>query len=88
MKNRHSKSRFFCAVKTSVIHILRKKKYKNITKNHYICLKCEEKTVKGVEMHNLLVCAYKSQDFSKIQKKIAMPHDRVTVTFRNSDEEV
>ena len=31
-----------------------------------------------------LVCAYKSQDFAQIQKKIARFHDHVTVTFRNS----
>ena len=34
----------------------------------------KKKTVKEVEMHKFLVCAYKSQDFD----------DRATVTFRNS----
>ena len=34
-----------------LLHILRKKKYKNIPKNHIICFKCEEKTVKEVKMH-------------------------------------
>ena len=36
-------------------------------------------------MHNLLVCAYKSQDFAQSQNKFARSHDRETVTFRNSD---
>ena len=34
-----------------------KKKYKNFTKNHLICVKHEEKKVKQVKMHNFLVCA-------------------------------
>ena len=64
MVGRHSKSRSFCAVRTLAFHILRKKKYKNITKNHIICLKHEEEeNVKAVKMHTFLVCAYKSQNF-------------------------
>ena len=35
-------------------------------------------------MHNILVCACKSQDFAQSQKKIAQSHDREIVTFRNS----
>ena len=38
---------FFCAVKTLVFIFLHKKKCKNITKNHIICLKHEEKNCKG-----------------------------------------
>ena len=45
----------------------------------------EEKTVKVVKLHKLLVCACKYQDFAQSQKKIARSHDRETVTFRNSE---
>ena len=45
----------------------------------------KKKTVKEVKMHKFLVFACKSQDFAQIQKKFARSHDRVTVTFRNSD---
>ena len=34
--------------------ILRKKMWKNITKNHLICVKNEEKTVKEVKLHKFL----------------------------------
>ena len=44
----------------------------------------KKKTVKKVKMHNLLVCACKSQDFAQIQKKFAQSHDWEAVTFRNS----
>ena len=64
--------------------ILRKKKYKNITKNHLMCKKHEEKTVKEVKMHIFLVCGCKSQDFAQSQQHFARSHDRETVTFRNS----
>ena len=63
--------------------IVRKKKCKNITKNHLICVKHEEKTAKEVKMHKLLACACKSQDFAKSQKNFARSHNRDTVTFRN-----
>ena len=67
--------------------ILRKKKWKNITKNCLICVKHEEeKTAKEVKMHKFLVRACKSQDFAQSQKNFARSHDRVTVTFRNSAE--
>ena len=45
----------------------------------------KKKTVKEVKMHKFLVFACKSQDFAQIQKNFARSHDRVTVTFRNSD---
>ena len=69
---------------TLVFNFLCKKKYKNITKNHTICLKHEEKTVKEVKIIFFLVFVYKSYDFLQIQKSLAMSHDRVTITFRNS----
>ena len=69
-----------CAVKTLVFHILSKKKYKNIAKNYIICLKREEKTVKEVKMHTLLVCAYRSQDFAQNLKFFARLHDRENET--------
>ena len=34
-------------------------------------MKREEKTVKEVNMHKFLVCAWKSQDFAQGQKKFA-----------------
>ena len=45
----------------------------------------KKKTVKEVKMHKFLVFACKSQDFAQIQKNFARSHDRVTVTFRNSE---
>ena len=45
----------------------------------------KKKTVKEVKMHKFLVFACKSQDFAQIQKKFARSHDRMTVTFRNSE---
>ena len=42
------------------------------------------KTVKEVNVHTFLVCAYKSQDFAQSQENFAWLHDRETVTFRNS----
>ena len=77
------KADFFCAGKNFSFEILGKKKCKNITKNHLICVKREEKTVKEVKMHKLLVCACNSQDFEQGQKKFARSHDHVTVTFEN-----
>ena len=65
--------------------ILRKKKWKNITKNHLMCVKMKKKTVKEVKMHNFFICACKSQDFAQSQKKLARSHDRTTAHFRNSD---
>ena len=64
--------------------MLRKKKRKNHTKNHIICVNHEEKAVKEVNMHKFWVCAYKSQDFAQGQENFARSHDRETVTFRNS----
>ena len=64
--------------------ILRKKKDKNITKNHLLCVKYEEeKTAKEVKMNEFLNRACKSQDFTQSQKNFARSHDHVTVTFRN-----
>ena len=42
------------------------------------------KYVKVVKMHNFLVCAYKSQDFTQSQTNFARTHDHETLTFRNS----
>ena len=61
------------------------KKWKNITKNHLICVKHKGKTVKEVKMHNFLDCACKSQNVAQSQKNFVRSHDRETVTFRNSD---
>ena len=44
----------------------------------------KKKTGKQVNIHKLLVCACKSQDFAQSQKKIARLYDREIVTFRNS----
>ena len=44
----------------------------------------KKKTVKVVEMHQLLVCAYKSKGLAQSQENCAWLHDRETVTFRNS----
>ena len=81
---RHSKSRFFLRGQNLICQILRKKKWKNITKNHLICVKNEEKTVKTRLKLKNLVYACKSQDFAQSQKIFARSHDRETVTFRNS----
>ena len=43
---RHSISRFFCAVKTLVLTFCGNKVLKNVTKNHFICVKNEEKDCK------------------------------------------
>ena len=65
--------------------ILHKKKSKNITKKHLLCVKYEEeKNVKEVKMHNFLVFTCKSQDLAQSLKNCACSHDRETVTFRNS----
>ena len=66
--------------------IMGKKRWKNITKNHLICVKHEYKknTVKAFKMRNLLLCACKSQDFAQRQKNCARSHNRETVTLRNS----
>ena len=66
--------------------ILRKKKCKNITKNHLICVKHEEKNAKKVKIHKFFVCACKSQDFAQSQKFFARLHDHETVTFKNSGQ--
>ena len=65
---------------------LEKKKWKNIIKNHLLCVKNEEKTAKEVKMHEFLVCLCKSEDFAESQKKFARLHDLETVTFRNSGD--
>ena len=46
----------------------------------------KKKTVKEVQMHDVLVFTYKSQDFTQSQENFVRSHDRETVTFRNSDE--
>ena len=64
--------------------ILRKKKWKNITKNHLsVCEKFRKKTVKEVSINNFLVCVCK-KDLAQSQKNFARLHDRETLTFRNS----
>ena len=50
--SRHSKSVFFCAVKTLVLKFCARKSKKNLTKNHIIYVKHEEKNIKEVRMHN------------------------------------
>ena len=45
----------------------------------------KKNTAKEVKMHKYLVCACKSQDFAQSQKFFAWSHDRVTVTFNNSE---
>ena len=59
--------------------ILRKKRCKNIPKNHLLCVKHEEKTAKEVKMHKFLARACKSQDFAKKSESfgaVARPCDR------------
>ena len=48
---------------------------------------CESwrKTVKEVKIHDIFVCAFKSQDFTQSQENFARSHDCETVTFRNCD---
>ena len=36
-------------------------------------------------MHDFAICACISQDFAQSQKIFARSHDRMTVTFKNSD---
>ena len=43
-----------------------------------------EKTAVEVKIHELLVCACKSEDFVQSLKKFARSHDHETVTFRKS----
>ena len=62
---RHFKSKFFCAVKTSVLTFCARKK---ALKNHLICVKHEEKNGKKVKIHFFKVCARKSQDLHKVIK--------------------
>ena len=64
---------------------MRKKKYKNHTKIHILCVNHEEKTVEEVEMHNFLVSKYQSQDFAQSQDNFVRSHDGETVTLRNSE---
>ena len=45
----------------------------------------EEKAVKEVKMHKFLLSEYKTHDFAQSQENFARSHDRVTVTFRNSE---
>ena len=78
------KADFFLRGQNFSFEFMCRKKCKNITKNHIICVKHEEKTVKEVKMHEFLVCAYKSQDFAQSQTIFALWHDHVTVTFRKS----
>ena len=84
--SRHSKGRFFSAVKTLVFKFCAEK-VQNIKKHHLICVKHEEKTVKEFKKHIFLVGVRKSQDFAKSQKFFAHSHNRETVTFRNSGNE-
>ena len=42
--------------------MLRKKKWKNITKFHFICVKNEEKTVKRVKMHDRETVTFRNSD--------------------------
>ena len=49
-----------------------------------MCERCIKETVKEVEMHTFLVCAYKSQNCEQSQKNCERSHDCETVTFRNS----
>ena len=81
---RHSKSRFFLRYHNFSFLYVAKKKCKNITRSHLICVKHEEKTVKEVKMHNFLVCASKYQDFMQNPNFFARLHDRDAETFRNS----
>ena len=82
----HSKSRFFLFSQNfSFSYFVQEKIQKYHQKAHYT-IKCEEKTFKELKIHQVLVCAYKSQDFAQIQKNVALFHDRVTVTFRNSGQ--
>ena len=75
---------FFLRGQNFSFEILRKKKCKNITKNHLICVKHGEKTAKEVKKHKFLACACKSQDFAQGQTNFARSHDRTTARFRNS----
>ena len=61
-----------------------RKKCKNITNNHLICVKHKEIIVKGIELF-FFVGACKCQDFAKSPKNFAWSHDRDNMTFRNSD---
>ena len=50
---RHSKSRFFCAVKILIFSNFAQEKWKNITKNHLICVKKKnEKPLKMLKCIN------------------------------------
>ena len=42
--------------------MLRKKKWKNITKFHFTCVKNEEKTVKGVKMHDRETVTFRNSE--------------------------
>ena len=44
-------------------------------------------TVKEVQMHNFLVCPYKSSYFAKSQENCEPSHDCETVTFGNSEQD-
>ena len=81
---RHSKSRFFCAVKTSVLKFCARKSGKVTPKITYYVWIMKKKLKKVVKMHKFLICAYNSQDFAQTQENFAPSHDGTTVTFRNS----
>ena len=68
---------------TFSFEILHKKEKKSHKKNHIICVKHAEQTVKGVEMHNFFVCAYKSQDCMQSQEKFEQWKNNETVTYKN-----
>ena len=65
---------------------LPKKKCRNLTKNHLMCVKhkLKKKTEKSLKCIDFVVCACKSQDFAHSQKMFVRTHDREIVTFRNS----
>ena len=81
---RHSKSRFFCAVKTLVSRFGTRKSAKISLKTLNMCETWRRKTGKGVKMHKFLVCPCKSQYFAQSQKFFAQSHGCETMTFRNS----
>ena len=69
---------FFARSKLN-FQILRKKKWKNITKNHLICVKNEEKTVKTrlkLKIFSLRMQISRFCAKSEIFCAVARPHDR------------
>ena len=74
--NRHSKSRFLCTVKTSVLKFFPGKKSKNITINPLIYVKYEEKRVKEV---NILFFQFAHANLKILRKVIKLLRGRTTV---------